>query len=213
MGDYLKLFKNESDYDESSSKGRVNHIVDGLEVKIEGGSVRPEYVEIAGILWATKNVGASTETEVGNYYQYGKGARDYQATSGETDYSGSENPLAASADTAVQVLGNGWRMPTKAEFQSLTANTDYSWVTINGVVGGKFTDKTDSSKYIFIPAAGCYDYGDLTEFEEYGRVWSSTPWKSSYSYHLKFYEGYDIADYDTYRDFGFSVRPVLDIAN
>ena len=41
-----------------------------------------EYVEIGGIKWATMNVGASSETDYGNYYQYGKGAAQYATTNG-----------------------------------------------------------------------------------------------------------------------------------
>lgn len=45
-------------------------------------------------------------------------------------------------------------MPTREQLIELIANTTYEWTSINGVNGGKFTSKTDSSKYIFLPAAG-----------------------------------------------------------
>ena len=79
--------------------------------------------------WATMNVGASSETDYGNYYQYGKGAAQYAATSGDGNYSGTEDPLAASADTAVQVWGGSWHMPTRKQMQELIDNTTYQWVT------------------------------------------------------------------------------------
>ena len=39
-----------------------------------------QYVDLglpSGTKWATMNVGASSETDYGNYYQYGKGASQY----------------------------------------------------------------------------------------------------------------------------------------
>jgi hypothetical protein len=33
-------------------------------------------------------------------------------------------------------------------------NSTTEWTTINGVYGQKFTNKSDSSKYVFFPAAG-----------------------------------------------------------
>lgn len=107
MGKYLKLFKNESEYDDSESKGIVNHLVDDAEIEVISPTpIDPhEYVDLglpSGTLWAKMNVGANSETDYGDYYQYGKGANTYQITSGESNYSGVENPLAASADTATQ---------------------------------------------------------------------------------------------------------------
>ena len=67
----------------------------------------------SGTLWATMNVGASSETDYGNYYQYGKGASQYAATSSDSNYDGIENPLATIADTAAQVWGGDWHMPTQ----------------------------------------------------------------------------------------------------
>jgi len=68
----------------------------------------------SGTLWATMNVGASSESEYGNYYQYGKGADDYSITSSQPSYSGTEIPLDLSVDTARQVWGGDWHMPTYA---------------------------------------------------------------------------------------------------
>ena len=169
-----------------------------------------DYVEIGGIKWATMNVGANSETDYGNYYQYGKGAAQYAATSGQSDYSGTESPLATSADTAAQEWGGDWHMPTKAEMESLTANTNFEWVTNfnnSGVNGGKFTDKTDSSKYIFIPAAGRYSNGSLGKVTNYGYTWSSTP-DGDYAYILSFGGGLKEVKISG-RKGGYPVRPVL----
>ena len=161
------------------------------------------------------NVGANSITDYGNYYMYGKGAAQYAATSGESYYDGTENPLAASADTATQVWGDSWHMPTRTQFNELTANTNYSFTTINGVSGGKFTNKIDSSKYIFLPAAGYWNNGTYSEGGISGVYCSSTPENAS---------TYSIGDCDYcltvggkgtnvttfYRRWGYSIRPVMD---
>ena len=164
----------------------------------------------SGLLWATHNVGAESETDYGNYYQYGKGARDYFVTSGESDYAGTENPLKLSADTAYQAWGDTWRMPTSAECRELTANTTYQWTNINGVNGGKFTNKSNDEQYIFVPAAGSYSPGYLGyNVGTFGYIRSATPNGSSRAYKMHLSVGGIGIDYvDRY--YAYSVRPVRD---
>ena len=168
-----------------------------------------EYVDLAlpsGTKWATMNVGASSETDYGNYYEYGKGAAQYAATSGDSNYSGTEDPLAASADTAVQMWGGQWHMPTRAQMEELTANTTYEWTTINGVNGGKFT--ATNGNYVFFPAAGSWYGGSQDGVGSYGYYWGSSPSGSDYAYFLSFISGGKDVD-SNYRKVGFSVRPVV----
>ena len=77
-------------------------------------------------------------------------------------------------DAAAQIMGGNWRMPTQSEFQELLDNTTNEWITINNVNGWKFTSKTDTSKYIFIPAAGFYYHGLVKGVGIFGTVWSSS---------------------------------------
>ena len=167
------------------------------------------YVDLglpSGAKWATMNVGASSETDYGNYYQYGKGADQYAATSGQSDYSGMEIPLATSADTAAQVWGGQWHMPTKAQFEELTANTTYEWTTINGVNGGKFT--AQNGNYLFFPAAGEWHNGSQYSVGTYGNYWSSTLIDDGDSYYLHVRDGRkEVTPY--HRLDGYSVRPVV----
>lgn len=115
-----------------------------------------EYVDLglpSGTLWATMNVGANSETDYGNYYMYGMGSKTYDST--DTSYTGTEDPLAASADTAAQEWGGDWHMPTEAQMEELIANTTYQFVTDyegSGINGGLFTAQNGNS--IFFPAAG-----------------------------------------------------------
>ena len=173
-----------------------------------------DYVDLglpSGIKWATMNIGATGETEYGKYYQYGKGADDYFVTSGQSDYSGTEIPLAASADTATQVLGAEWHTPTEAQIRELTANTTYTWETNfngSGVNGGKFT--ASDGKYIFLPAAGRYNYGGNAGLNSVSQYWSSTrctvPGAPGAYHFYSSADGTGIINWD-YSN-GFSVRPV-----
>ncbi len=170
------------------------------------------YVDLglpSGTKWATMNVGATSETEYGNYYQYGKGAAQYAATSGQSDYAGTENPLATSADTAAQVWGGGWHMPTEAQMKELTANTTYQWVTDykgSGINGGLFT--ATNGKSVFFPAAGGWRDGSQSNVGSRGYCWGSSPYISS-AYYLNFFNGNKGVNYGSDRKYGFSVRGVV----
>lgn len=168
-----------------------------------------QYVDLglpSGTKWATMNVGASSEKDYGNYYQYGKGAAQYAKTSGDRNYSGKEDPLAASADTASQVWGGKWRMPTRAQMKELTANTKYEWTTINGVNGVKFT--ATNGNYVFFPAAGYWRDGRKGGVGNYGDYWGSSPSGSNKAYRLYFENGFKVVD-DSDRSGGYAVRPVV----
>ena len=159
----------------------------------------------SGTLWAKCNIGASTETEYGRYYWYGNGSTIAEA--GGT-YSNTENPLASSADTATQILGAPYHMPTQVQIMELTANTSYEWTKIDNISGCKFTNKTDQSKYIFIPAAGKKFSGSIYDISTGCHVWSSTPDGQYRACSLYINSGNCKYDYDQ-RGVGFSVRPVV----
>ena len=171
-----------------------------------------DYVDLGlptGTKWATMNVGASSETDYGNYYQYGKGAAQYAATSGDSNYSGTEDPLDSSVDTTSQVWGGSWHMPTRAQMQELTANTTYQWVTDykgSGINGGTFT--ATNGAVLFIPAAGYWGDGSQGEVGSYGYYWGSSPDGSNHAYGLGFSHGYKGVGSSS-REYGYSVRPVV----
>ena len=62
-------------------------------------------------------------------------------------------------------------MPTKDQCQELIDNTTSTWTTINGVNGRKFINKSDSNKYIFLPAGGCYADTTYDDVGSYGFYW------------------------------------------
>ena len=112
-------------------------------------------------------------------------------------------------DAATQIMGGNWRMPTKADFQELSNNTDSEWVTNyngSGVNGYKFTSSNGNS--IFIPASG-YRYD--SSFHNQGRsgeVWSSSVVNSNAST-LYFALGDLAPDSETIRCYALTVRGVF----
>lgn len=171
----------------------------------------------SGLKWAQANLGAKKETDPGLYYAWGE-------TEGHAKDSGYEftppnyaakglnaisTNLTLAQDAANVRLGGNWRMPTKAEFDELYKNTKVTWTTINGVAGRKFTNKTDASKYIFMPAAGGYYNGSsLGNWGSYGYYWPSTFYTRFLAYEFYF----DSSSHQTGSDeraSGNSVRAVL----
>ena len=214
---YLKEFETEQQYGAAKDSGLI---LPSVSLVTESGNVHynphidpyngHEYVDLglpSGTKWATMNVGASSPTDYGNYYQYGKGADDYSVTSGQSKYSGTENPLALSADTANQVWGGQWHMPTLTQVNELFNETTCSLTTVNGIYGAKLTAQNDN--YIFIPAAGRYDGNVLGNVGKHVYVWTSTPRENYTAYNLYVSDSYQRA-YDNLRIFGFSVRAVID---
>ena len=169
-----------------------------------------EFVDLglqSGTLWAKCNVGAEHEYDFGDYYKYGKGSEQY--VKNDSYYDGTEDPLAAAADTAAQVMGNGWHMPTKDQFEELIANTTFTWEENfdgSGKEGGKFT--AANGNYVFFPAAGCLAVGNWNNVGRIGYYWSSSPYTNNYAYNFLFLDGVERLN-NTSRGYGFSVRPVV----
>ena len=121
----------------------------------------------------------------------------------------SDTTLLPIDDVAHYKWGGNWRMPTRAEFEELLDSCDCNFTTQNGVDGLKVTSKKDSSKSIFLPAAG-YRHGTyLSNVGSYGYYWSSSldtdyPYYAWYVYFNS--DSYSTGSYNRYC--GLSVRPV-----
>ena len=136
-----------------------------------------EWVDLglpSGTFWAKCNLGATSETAYGNYYMWGSITPNtaeecrWEHTpfnGGNPDYNADafnkvkntvcpNDILAKGYDAAYKATNGAARMPTKAEIQELLSGTTNEWTQMSSVNGWKFTSKTDTSKYIFIPAAG-----------------------------------------------------------
>ena len=232
---YLKEFQTEGEYNTYITGSTAFHpntsIVEGVGVKYE--KVLPAgAVDLglpSGTLWHKYNLGANSETGYGDYFSWGettpRGA-DWQTTA---PYDWEHNPIPQSVtdwssyidssynllpdyDVAHVQLGGAWRMPTSGHVQELIDNTNNEWVIDyqgSGIKGMTFTSKKDSSKSIFIPAAG-YRYNSANrEFGSGARLWISTLDSSgkSKAYDLLLGSGHCLVDV-LYRHYGLCVRPV-----
>lgn len=226
MSKYLNLFKTKAEADaavyDKNNTPNVSYCEQDESVKYTEKIVPPPleatFVDLglpSGLMWAKANLGAESETDPGLYYQWGD-TEGHATDSGYnfSSYNYSSKGLNAistnlnlAQDAANVRLGGDWRMPTEREFNELQKNTNITWTTINGVAGHKFTNKTDASKYIFMPAAGYYDGSSLSDWGSEGRYWSSTFGNMSYAYRSYFNSGVIDTGYDL-RYWGLPVRGV-----
>ena len=180
-----------------------------------------DYVDLglpSGTLWATCNVGANSPEEYGDYFAWGETApkdvynwSTYQYYDGSnlTKYTGSDGltNLLPEDDAATANWGNGWRMPSDAEWQELLDNTTNIWTTQNGVNGRLFTANNGNS--LFLPASGYHWGDDLRNIGSTGYYWSSlldmdNPGSAWYFYFIS--DGCYMSFY--FRVYGQSVRAV-----
>lgn len=85
-----------------------------------------EFIDLGlSVKWATCNVGASNESDFGEYFNY---------------------PVINQKDWS------GWRLPTKDEYEELLRDCSWSWTRVNDSMGYLVVGKNGNS--IFIPAAG-----------------------------------------------------------
>ena len=210
-----------------------------------GGNTSHDYVEIGGIKWATMNLGATAVTDYGKYYAWGdvSGYTADQVTGGTKDFDEEDyvfgpidwnsppdysiskyntqdkkTTLDPEDDAVSKEWGGNWRMPTPTEWQTLISATNVTW-SYNyqemGVGGLVCTDKTDSSKVLFLPAAGLCSSGSVSNTEYYGRYWSCLLENREVRSDNAFFMGFDedgglASDGSTGRYLGLSIRGVLD---
>ena len=180
---------------------------------------KPQYVDLGlSVKWATFNVGATSPSEVGDYYAWG--AIDTTSTYSWETYrfftgyiEDEDNQIAQvskylndsyygenvdnltvleSADDVASVKwGGNWRIPTRAEIEELINLCEWEWTEYDGVYGYKVTSRVTGfmDRSIFLP--------------EY--FWSSSLFESNAlgAYALA---GQEIGAY--YRRAGFAIRPV-----
>ncbi|MBQ3709450.1 MAG: hypothetical protein II887_01965 [Bacteroidales bacterium] len=198
-----------------------------------GGSGEHEYVDLglpSGTLWATCNVGANAPEEYGDYFAWGETTpkttynwSTYKycngdinqltkycndASSGYNGFTDDLTSLLPEDDAATVNWGNGWRMPTDAEWTELYQNTTCTWTTQNGVNGRRFTASNGNS--LFLPAAGDQWNDEPHYAGSKGYYWSSslyTDWPNS-AWYFYIDSGYYGVGYHGDRRYGDTVRPV-----
>lgn len=138
------------------------------------------------VKWATRNVGASSASEYGNYYTW---------------------------EEACAGWSGNWRLPTEAAFRELIDQCTWTWTSHGGHTGYKVTGKNGNS--IFLPAVGWRLEEELYDFRMQGFYWSSTPFEGAMqlvrderaAYYLQFYSD-SCYVHENYGSVGLTVRPV-----
>lgn len=144
-----------------------------------------------GPKFAEYNVGAENNKpeDYGGYYCWGK-TIDKDETG---NYKDGSSDLTGTDDTATNLWGDNWRMPTSDELQGLLDYCDVEWTTVNGTNGLKLTGRgIYASNSLFLPAADAFGYhGSSWGVDSAGSIgsyWSSTPYGSFDAYYLDFTE-------------------------
>ena len=182
------------------------------EKEADGSINGYDYVDLGlSVVWATCNVGAASPELYGDYYAWGETETKsyYYPYSSETYGEDIDDISGTDRDVAHVKWGGTWRMPTDDEIEELIDNSTFTWMTENGVEGGRFMSNKNG-KSIFLPAAGFRLSTSLYNAGSYGNYWSSSPYGSSnyraYCLYLDSGRCYTASSY--YRSYGLSVRPV-----
>lgn len=181
------------------------------------------YVDLglpSGTLWATRNIGASSVKDYGDYFAWGETVP--KTTYSYDSYLYHDNPviLPAENDAAVANWGGGWRMPTSDDFKELTSEAciiNRVWYMENGeynsrVQGYMFTGKSNGN-VLFLPMAGWYA-SCLNKAGENGEYWTSTiamedeEHVSDNKAKCFYFEDRSASVIKDSRSFGMPVRPV-----
>ena len=202
-----------------------------------------DYVDLglpSGTLWATCNVGAETPEEYGDYFAwgeiqskswyalntyrflfYGKYTRYcHNPSDGYNGYTDTLTVLLSGDDAATAIWGEGWRMPTKTEWEELLQNTVQQEVDLYHPGDQPGDDLPYGKVYLFIasngnsiclPAAGYrFDVYSADE-NDHGFYWSCSfvddSWTcDAWGFKCDIWSGSSVVH--SPRDEGLSVRPV-----
>lgn len=155
----------------------------------------------SGVKWAIFNVGATKLQENGDYFAWGETVAKKRYT--WSTYS--DNPsgdgrtfikykmdgktiLDPEDDAATVNWGNGWRMPTRSDYQELFAeNDDIRWTSNYKNTGASgYIVYSRNGNSIFFPATGTYD--DTSHYTVINSYWCSTLLDSEGAQCFVFYE-------------------------
>lgn len=184
----------------------------------------------SGLLWAQGNIVKDAQgnysmgnpSDYGCYFSWGNidGHNEYSEDNYSFDdanynaspgkqLTGSIASNDAEHDAAVARLGNGWHMPSSANFQELfnSNNCTWSWTTVNGHVGYLVTSKRNGNT-LFFPACGSRDGSALSNRGSSGNYWSRSFGNATSAFNLNFNSGSVIPANNVNRRRGLTIRPV-----
>ena len=202
------------------------NIFDGIGKRSKGDSVRKEnYVESvdlglpSGTIWASCNLGASSQEECGDYYAWGETEQKdkyYWETykfgdmDNLTKYNREDGEIILNMedDAAHVILGGKWHIPTKDQFKELFDNTTNEDSELNGVKGRLFTSKINDNT-LFFPYSGSKRSSSIIGEGHWSYYWSSSI--DDLYYATVIYSNFKVSKFDSgNRCNGYSVRGVLD---
>lgn len=174
----------------------------------------------SGLLWATRNIGAASPEDYGDYFAWGetspKSVYDWSTyrycngdstkltkycNNSELGYNGfidSLTVLQAVDDAATANYGG--RTPTREDWSELMSNTTISWTKQKGVKGFLFTGP--SGNKLFLPATGWREGSSLKGEGGSGYYWSSSLYAPLYTYYpiYAYNFGFFIIDFGSSHD-------------
>ena len=232
--DYLNSMLSKTEAAENYAT-KVDLEAASIKWSILGKSELYEWVDLglpSGLKWATCNIGATKPEDFGLYFAWGETQgysgitdtkkfnwSDYELCGGSsstfTKYNNNGSngtvdnlTVLEQVDDAAYQSDNTCRMPTKSDFEELTANTTSVWETLNGVKGRRFTSKTNGNS-IFVPTAGSCGSGSVDYVGSGGGLWSSSLDESNSrdAWGLYFDSDYVYMGISS-RCYGFTVRAV-----
>jgi len=182
-------------------------------------SIDPEglWVEIKGIRWSTRNVGApgifvANPEDKGMFYQWNRKV-GWSTSEPLVNHAGGTTwdcsiPTGDSWEKANDPCPPGWRVPTHQEQKSLCYSGNF-YGELNGVSGRYFGS---GEQTVFFPAAGCRNSDgslNLSIFND-GIYWSGSPGYHpiTNAYFMDFNSGSAVPLFDISRASGLSVRCV-----
>ena len=141
------------------------------------------------VKWASCNLGGTVATDNGGYCAWGETLFKvscmqenyslYDEEDGFTKYCtnsayGTKDDLSQllpEDDIAAATAGEGWRIPTEAEWQELLEKCTWKWTRLNKVPGCRIT--ASNGHWIFLPAAGNRTNALVAE-QSGGYYWSAS---------------------------------------
>ena len=229
----------------SNSAGEFNGNVTLQCAELEGGqTVIPvhaiayedfpadEYVDLglpSGTLWATRNIGADTPLDHGDYFAWGETAPKDSYNWNTYKWSGDnyrtitkycvdgalgtvdgKTVLELEDDAAYVNLGASWRIPSAEQFKELVNQCPHVWTTLRGVKGYLFTGPNGNT--MFLPAVGYRTNSSLNNIVAgEGEYWTrDLDWSYSGNAFYLYFTQIDGAycNYNCFRCYGFPIRPV-----
>mgnify|MGYP002622384144 FL=1 len=159
------------------------------------------------VQWCDRNVGATSVEGLGSYFAWGETEPKETYYWSTYAYGSSEssakdigmNISGTQYDAATKILGDGWRMPTRAEFIEMKNKCTWEKATVNGVGGHRGTAPNGNSIF-FAAQGGTKSSSDYVSSENYFYGWTANRCYTKKAYADCYYFG----EYQ-----GGSVNPTL----